>query len=153
METAHELRLKKSRWFYFTLLLGLVPYVVRLFSGLLRMATDNLPSYPASYLLAPGDIVAFALVLNITIINESLDLAHIHPRIRTRNTGLAIAFIFLLAGIYMGSLIIEGKTTAIAMYVSKVLFFVAVVLSVLSGYIGQGMYNIEKIKPIQNPPA
>lgn len=132
---------RKSRWFYFTFLIGLAPYFMRCLSGLFRIATDGLSNYPWGYLVAPADIVAFGMVLNISIINESLDLHQLKPVEMQRNVGIAIFSTILLSAIYLGALVIEGNVSKGGQFVKLVLFWGATGMTLWSTFLTYNLYR------------
>ncbi|MFZ6770205.1 hypothetical protein ACO0LM_24390 [Undibacterium sp. Di26W] len=77
---------KKIKWLIYTVLIGLIPIITRLFVwGVTKSGATNL--------LAASDIIAFGLVLHVSIINEIEHLSAEDKSWKTIQNGMSIIFI------------------------------------------------------------
>ncbi|EOW9232412.1 hypothetical protein ACOA57_003631, partial [Vibrio cholerae] len=89
---------KKVKWLIYTVVVGLIPILSRLFSWL--VTKDNIiPAFSAS------DFIAFGLVLHISIINEVEHLSDIDASWKTIQNGTSISFIAFYSVLYTFTLL------------------------------------------------
>lgn len=93
--------MKKIKWLYFTVGVGLVPFICRVVLFLLR----NDLNY--DYIFNEIDIVAFSLALQIGVINELADNFVGSDVIKYRNFGASLFFVFGCAIILTVSYVAE----------------------------------------------
>jgi hypothetical protein len=85
--------MKKTKWLIYTVLIGLLPILIRLFIFIIR--TDlNL-----AYTLNTIDIVIFGLVLHVSNINELEDKENIDRAWKTTNIGLSVLLLIIFSSI------------------------------------------------------
>ena len=117
----------KSKWFVYTVLVGLIPIASRL----LIWTTSKAGTVPA---FAPQDFVAFGLVLHITAINELEHVAMIDRSWKTLQNGMAVIFIAVYSVLY--SILLLGEKMPGLVEPTPMLTCVAVlaVVSLILGY-------------------
>lgn len=85
--------MKKTKWLIYTVIIGLIPFLIRTFIWLFdKTATVN-------YWLNESDFIVLGLVLHLTNINE-LEDRDIEDKIwKTKNIGISVIFISVFAAI------------------------------------------------------
>jgi len=84
----------KTKWFIYTVIIGLIPFFIRSFIVLFDNQGD------LNYWLNAFDFITFGLVLNLTNINE-LENRQFKDRVwKTKNIGLSIVQIIIFASIF-----------------------------------------------------
>lgn len=85
--------MKKTKWLIYTVLIGLIPFLIRTFIYLIdKTATID-------FWLNSADFIVLGLVLNLTNINELEDKDLDDKLWKTRNIGLSVVFIAVYAAI------------------------------------------------------
>lgn len=98
--------MKKSKWFWYTLCIGLLPMVIRGFISLFS-------NFPINFINI-GDLIFFGLVLSITNINE-LEYVNVkrsddkRKKWKTRSNALSILFICWYSTFYVLIVISENN--------------------------------------------
>lgn len=92
------MRFPRSKWFAYTLLIGIIPMLTRL---LVWATTNNTLIEP----VAAIDLIAFGLVLHASTINEVIRLPERNCEWKTLQIGLAILFVTLYGALYTLALI------------------------------------------------
>lgn len=121
-----SIRFSKSKWLAYTFLVGLIP----VFTRLLTWATTTTDMVSA---IAAPDLVAFGLVLHISIINELEHLPAKEREWKTVQNGTSLIFIALYSALYALTIIGERSANLIDMNVmmqsSAILTTVSTLLS------------------------
>lgn len=116
--------MKVVKWWVYTVLIGLLPAVMRLVVWLL---TDF-----GVQLLAVSDVIAFGLVLHISMINEAEDAEWLSKKLQTVNHGVSVIAIAIYCVFYAVSVIGE-KSASVAqnnlLYCSLVIALISLLLS------------------------
>lgn len=85
--------MKKTKWLIYTVLIGLIPFLIRSFIALIdKTATID-------YWLNETDFIVLGLVLNLTNINELEDRTFTDMLWKTRNIGYSIISIAFFSAI------------------------------------------------------
>jgi hypothetical protein len=79
----------KTKWFIYTVVIGLIPFAIRLLIFLVRK------DVPGSYVLNEVDMIAFGLVLNVSNITELDGNSMVDDRWKTTNIGLSVVLVIL----------------------------------------------------------
>lgn len=89
--------MKKAKWLIYTVVIGLVPFLIR--TLIVLFSKDG----TIDYWLNETDFIIFGLVLNLTNINELEDkeFSEDDKLWKTINIGLSVVFITLFAAIFM----------------------------------------------------
>lgn len=87
------MKFSKSKWFAYTLLVGLIPVLTRLLVWFVA-ATDSVEPVTAI------DLITFGLVLNASVINEVEHLPASDYEWKSAQNGLAIASITVYGALY-----------------------------------------------------
>jgi hypothetical protein len=85
----------KSKWLIYTVLIGLIPFLVRL---MIYLVSKNINT---SYILNEIDMIAFGLVLNVSNITELDGNNTISDKWRMINMGLSV-FLVILFTAFLG---------------------------------------------------
>lgn len=85
--------MKKTKWLIYTVLIGLIPFLIRTFIFLI----DKKATY--DFWLNAADFIVLGLVLNLTNINELEDKELENKQWKTKTIGLSVVFIALYAAI------------------------------------------------------
>ncbi|MCG8237375.1 hypothetical protein [Tenacibaculum finnmarkense] len=85
--------MKKTKWLIYTVLIGLIPFLIRTFIALF----DNTATI--DYWLNETDFIILGLVLNLTNINELEDKYFEDKVWKTRNIGFSVVSIALFSAI------------------------------------------------------
>lgn len=85
--------MKKTKWLIYTVLIGLIPFIIRTFIFLF----DKTATY--DFWLNSADFIVLGLVLNLTNINELEDKDLDDKIWKTKNIGLSVVFIAVYAAI------------------------------------------------------
>jgi hypothetical protein len=91
------MRAKKVKWLIYTVLVGLLPILCRLFAWLITSKNAMEP-------FAAGDFIAFGLVLHISNINE-IEHLDVEPDWKTIQNGISILFIACYSMLFSVTLI------------------------------------------------
>lgn len=86
--------MKKTKWLIYTVLIGLIPFLIRSFICLF----DKTGS--VSYWLNETDFIVFGLVLNLSNINELEDKKFEDQLWKTKNIGFSIIQIIVFSAIF-----------------------------------------------------
>ncbi|PKL86231.1 MAG: hypothetical protein CVV22_03470 [Ignavibacteriae bacterium HGW-Ignavibacteriae-1] len=86
--------MKKTKWLIYTVVIGLIPFIIRTFITLF----DKTATF--SYWLNEADFIVFGLVLNLTNINELEDRDFEDKRWKSKNIGTSVFFIIIFAAIF-----------------------------------------------------
>ena len=92
---------KKIKWLIYTVLVGLIPIISRLFVWMVTKEGSLNP-------LSPSDFVAFGLVLHISNINEIEHFTSTDRGWKTAQNGISIAFIALYSVLFALTIIGES---------------------------------------------
>lgn len=87
------MKFSKSKWFAYTLLVGLIPVLIRLLVWFVA-ATNSVERFTAI------DLITFGLVLNASVINEVEHLPAKDREWKSTQNGLAIASITIYGALY-----------------------------------------------------
>lgn len=98
-----KMKLSKSKWLAYTVLVGLIPVFSRLVTWAVASAGVVNP-------LSPADFVAFGLVLHISIINEIEHVPDEDGGWKSTQNGTSIFFITMYMALY--AIIILGERNA-----------------------------------------
>ena len=85
---------RKAKWLIYTVLVGLIPFIARLFIYL------TLKEKNIEFLLNESDFIIFGLVLHITTINELEHFESDNKSWKTVQNGLSLIFIIVYAIIF-----------------------------------------------------
>jgi len=94
---------KKIKWLIYTVMVGLLPFILRFVIFLVSQDKENL------VWINPSDIVAFGLILHISNINELEHINSSDPSWKTIQNGVSIAFISLYSVFFAISLIHDSR--------------------------------------------
>src|SRR5688572_30379210 len=83
--------MKKTKWFIYTVIVGLLPFLIRLFIFFIH--TD----LRSDYILNVVDMVTFGLVLHISNINELEDKEVVDKRWKTRSIGFSVIMLIFFS--------------------------------------------------------
>lgn len=85
--------MKKTKWLIYTVIIGLIPFLIRTFIWLIdKTATID-------YWLNESDFIVLGLVLHLTNINELEDRDFEDKIWKTKNIGISVVFIAVFAAI------------------------------------------------------
>ena len=93
--------MKKTKWLIYTVVIGLLPVLIRTFIYLIRIDVE------AGYSINVVDIVTFGLVLHISNINELEDKENVDKNWKTKNIGLSVLLLIIFSGILTVSYLAE----------------------------------------------
>jgi len=85
----------KTKWLLYTVLIGLIPFIVRFLIFLSRDSMSYL------YILNEVDLAAFGLVLCVSNITECDGNVSLEPRARTFNIGFS-TFLIIIFAVFLG---------------------------------------------------
>jgi len=95
------LRKTITKWFWATIFVGLIPMLIRV--SLYAFLTN-----PGSFqMITLSDMLAWGLVLNISIFNEREGLLNYNPRISSISTTISVALIVIFSLLFVFGLINE----------------------------------------------
>lgn len=118
---------KKIKWLVYTVLVGLIPILCRLFAWLItKEGTLDV--------LAASDFIAFGLVLHISNINEIEHLASVGSSWKTVQNGFSIMFIACYSVLFSVTLIGDSVVSKAA------LLNLSIFLSIISFLISYSVY-------------
>lgn len=127
---------KKVKWLIYTVLVGLIPILSRIFVW--SVTEDGVVS-----LIMPADFIAFGLILHISNINEIEHLTDDEKSWKTIQNGTSIAFIAFYSVLFSLIMISESIPGLIDMEAIK---FCAIGLAVISFLISFSVFHrISKI--------
>lgn len=86
--------MKKTKWLIYTVIIGLIPFLIRSFICLL----DNTSTF--NYWLNETDFIIFGLILNLSNINELEDKVLVNKLWKTKNIGFSVVLIIILSAIF-----------------------------------------------------
>lgn len=86
--------MKKTKWLIYTVIIGLIPFLIRTFITLFDKAGTF------DYWLNETDFIVLGLVLNLTNINELEDKDLDNKIWKTKNIGVSVIFITIFAAIF-----------------------------------------------------
>lgn len=109
------------KWMFYTVVVGLIPIIVRLFVCLI---TNN----NSMNLLVPSDIIVFGLVLHISTLNE-IEHFENEDNWKTKQIGVSIIFMILYSILMASALFSEIQPTLIDM---TVLLYCSVSMAMVS---------------------
>jgi hypothetical protein len=92
---------KKTKWLVYTVLIGLIPVLIRFTIWLVTTGA-------VIELFSAFDFVAFGLVLHISNINEIEHITHMKPSWKTAQNGIAILFIVAYSTLFALTLLGES---------------------------------------------
>jgi hypothetical protein len=122
------MRNKKIKWLIYTVLVGLIPILLRLIVWTVtKEGTVNL--------LSPSDFIGFGLVLHISNINEIEHFSSVEREWKTIQNGISIAFIAFYSVLFSLTLIGENIVDVTAITICTI------VLSVVSFLISYSVYD------------
>lgn len=122
----------KTKWFIYTVIVGLIPFIVRLCVFL------SLQNKNVSVLFDPLDFVVLGLVINITNINQLEGDDKIDKIWKTKCIGLSIIFIIVYAVLFAISVIYSINTN---IFNKSAILVSSIILSVASVYYGFSVFN------------
>jgi hypothetical protein len=83
----------RSKWLIYTVLLSLMPVIVRLVVGVIQEPMPNI-------MIDPGDLVAFVLALAVTNVNLLEHESRIDPTFKTTVIGLSLTHFAVAAALF-----------------------------------------------------
>ncbi|WP_085314964.1 hypothetical protein [Derxia lacustris] len=98
--------INKTKWFIYTVFIGLLPIATRI---LVWLITNNGPTT----VISPGDVVAFGLILHISVLNEIEHLPSKDKNWKTIQNGVSIFFIVIYSTLYAITLIGESANNVV----------------------------------------
>lgn len=125
------MRFSKSKWLAYTFLVGLIPVLTRLLAWTVTTTGRVDP-------LAATDLVAFGLVLHISIINEVEHLPSKEKDWKTIQNGTSLTFITLYSALFAMAII--GEKSA-ALIDSAVLMQSSVALAAVSSLLSFSVFH------------
>ena len=129
--TIFKMKFSKSKWLAHTLLVGLIPILIRL----LAWFTTTNGSIRA---LAEPDLITLGLIIHISVINELEHLTTRRQEWKTIQNGLSIVFIVLYSVLYTVTIIGERSSYLID---ENALLFVSTFLVLTSAGIGLTVFH------------
>ena len=127
----------KAKWFIYTVLIGILPFLLRLFIYFVS-AKSNI-----EFIMNESDFIVFGLVLNLTNLNE---LENKETSLwKTQVIGIATIQVIIYSGILVASYITELPGDAVID--STILFYCSLFLSVCSFLFSYSIYD--KLSKIQ----
>ncbi len=118
---------KKINWLIYTVLIGLIPVISRIFICLVT-TTDNI------MWLNSSDLVAFGLILHISNINAIEHLSDSDKNWKTIQNGTSILFITVYAVMFALSVVAEGIPLFIDSNSIKTCVIILCIVSFLLSY-------------------
>ena len=122
---------RKIKWLTYTVLVGLIPVLVRLLVWAVSQNRDMDVFHAA-------DFVVFGLILHISIINEIEHLQDDQRSWKTIHNGTSTVFITVYGALF--ALHVGGQSNPGAVD-AEILLYLAFVLSLVSALIGYSVYN------------
>jgi hypothetical protein len=86
--------MRKTRWFIYTVLVGLIPFFARV------LIYSVAPAATTGFVIQESDFIALGLVLSITNINELEQQTAVDAVWRTRSLGLSVLMIIFFAVLF-----------------------------------------------------
>ncbi|MBI1929170.1 hypothetical protein HYR99_33610 [Candidatus Poribacteria bacterium] len=124
--------MKKTKWFIYTVVVGLIPFLIR--SLLFLVVKDK----SLAVWIHETDFIALGLVLNITNINELEHNEALDKSWKTVYMGTSILFIILLAVLFAVSCFHEINNAVFNLGRVKVL---SIIMSIVSGAFSYAVYD------------
>ena len=123
---------RKTKWFVYTVLVGLIPLLARVFVYLFLQETN------IDFLFHETDLVIFGLILHITNINELEHLESEDKAWKTIQNGISIFFIVMYAVIFSSSCI--GSVNP-GMFNKSMMWWSSLILSVVSFLVSYSIFD------------
>jgi len=137
--------MRKIRWLIYTVIIGLIPFIIRLIVWWLCENTHDW-----DYIINEVDVVAFGLVLHLSIINELENERRLDPKWKTICNGISIIMLIMFA-VFLGISYLEDVTASKMIGINK-LKALCTVLSVVSFLFCYAVYNeLAAIEKKNNP--
>jgi hypothetical protein len=132
---------KKAKWLIYTVMVGLIPIVSRLFAWFLT-------SKGIVKIFSASDFVAFGLILHISNINEIENVQSLDPTWRTIQNGISIVFICFYSVLYAFNLISEGSPIVKSSVLTGCSALLSLVSFVLSYTVYDRLSKMSRVKGI-----
>lgn len=129
--------MKATKWFIYTVLIGAVPFFIRLF---IWLVINNLP---VSYVFNEVDMVTFGLVLHVSNINELEDKVNMEQGRKTAYVGLS-TFLIVVFGAFLGIAYVADLETKTNIFNKQQIKLCTGVLSILSLLFSYSIYYRRK---------
>ena len=126
--------MKKIKWLIYTVAIGLIPFVLRLFLWWITVNTHSI-----DYVINEVDIVMFGLILNLSIITELENEKDLEPKWKTKCNGFSLIMLILFS-VFLGISYFGDVTASIAIGTNK-LKLLCTVLSIISFLFCFSVYN------------
>lgn len=126
--------MKKIKWLIYTVAIGLIPFVLRLFVWWL---SEN--SKDVGYIINEVDVVTFGLVLHLSIIMELQNEEKVDAKWKTTCNGISILMLIFFS-VFLGISYLEDVTNSKIIGVNK-LKFLCTILSIASFIFCYSIYN------------
>ena len=123
---------RKTKWFIYTVVVGLIPFLTRLIVFLF-LKEKNI-----GLLLNETDFVAFGLVVHVTNINELEHFESQDKAWKTLHNGMSIVFIVVYGVIFGTSCV---STVAPDLFVKDTMVLASIILSISSFVIGYSVFD------------
>lgn len=123
---------RKTKWFVYTVLVGLIPLLARVFVYLFLQETN------IEFLFHETDLVIFGLILHITNINELEHLESENKAWKTVQNGISIFFIVMYAVIFSSSCISSVNP---GMFNKSMMWWSSLILSVVSFLVSYSIFD------------
>ena len=123
---------RKTKWFVYTVLVGLIPLLARVFVYLFLQETN------IDFLFHETDLVIFGLILHITNINELEHLESEDKAWKTIQNGISIFFIVMYAVIFSSSCISSVNP---GMFNKSMMWWSSLILSVVSFLVSYSIFD------------
>ncbi len=130
--TCKSIIMIKTKWFIYTVLVGLIPFLIRFF---IFIISNNKTS---DYIFNEVDLVTFGLVLNITNINEIDGKENVESIWRTKNIGISVVMLILFAAFLGITYFSEDDKINVNRFNLK---SCAVILSIVSALLSYSIFN------------
>ena len=130
---------KLQKWFIYTVLIGLIPFFIRLIIYSVSKQADGL------FMLNEFDFITIALVLNITNINELEDKYPKNDVWKTWSIGISALLIAIMAGV-MAILIYSDLISNSDLDIVRIKYLTLLLAIVSLIFGGAVMYNLKNIE-------
>jgi uncharacterized membrane protein len=132
------MKFSKSKWLVYTFLVGLIPVLTRL------MAWTTTTS-GAVTVLAASDLVAFGLVLHVSVINELEHVSAKEKEWKTIQNGTSLIFIAMYSALYALTIVGEKNSSLID---TNVMLRSSITLAVVSSFLCLAAFHrLSKLAP------
>lgn len=125
--------MKKRKWLIYTVLIGLVPFFLRLLIYFIIKDTNS------NYILNEVDMVTFGLVLNLTNINELENVQNVEQKWKTTNIGMSVILLIIFAS-FLGLVYISDLPN-ILIFNKENIKYCALCLGIVSFVSSYSIYN------------